>query len=288
MQDALFQNKRCYKSILEFRNHLHPYTFHVQGCLSSEGLLVYSKDPHNSVWPLGMSDQLSNSYFLVKLSRWNNIKYINREVLSCIANKYFSQQHVQRISHLSTQRSKFRVQPPQLNIKQKFQRSSCIVRSKILIANLICYTRIHQNMGEKSGALLKHQLMKVYRMNWITNTQLWKRHYTSWLTIQIPKPEKHNTFHRVVKSTKISFCRKQKTLLSKSLKYNHYKSKNWIRNLGFEAKAVITYITTREQECARHQVDRNIKNAYTLCNNSIIIIINWQRQKKNLQTKMGW
>jgi len=47
----------------------------------------------------------------------------------------------------------------------------------------------------------------------------------------------------------MSFCREKMTLLSKGLKYNlHCKSKNWIRNFGFEAKAAITYIPIWEQQ----------------------------------------
>jgi hypothetical protein len=159
MQYAIFQNKRCYESILEFGNHLHPCMFHVQGCLSSERLLEYSKGPHNSVWPLGMSDQLSISYFQVKLSRWNATENVNREVLSCIPNKYFSQQRVQRISHLRTQRLKFRVQPPQLNIQTEISKKFLHIKNQNYDFKPYLLHKDLSKHGKKVGTLLKDQLM---------------------------------------------------------------------------------------------------------------------------------
>jgi hypothetical protein len=49
------------------QKYLGVWTSFASVYVSSEGLLVYSKDPYNTVSALGMSDQLFNSYFLVKL-----------------------------------------------------------------------------------------------------------------------------------------------------------------------------------------------------------------------------
>jgi hypothetical protein len=94
------------------------------------------------------------------------------------------------------------------------------------------------------------------KLNKLKNTQTTKDSTTS------------TTFHpKIVNNTNITFSTEQLTLHNKGIKYNlHFKHKNWITTLAFEAEAAIDLIPPSEQEPVRYQVTNNIHKRYTQYN----------------------
>jgi hypothetical protein len=70
-------------------------------------------------------------------------------------------------------------------------------------------------------------------------------------------------YPRVVNNTNIVLSNDEMSLLNKGLKYNlHFKCRNWLYTLAFEADAIITYLPTSKQEGMRYLVAQEIQQLY--------------------------
>jgi hypothetical protein len=64
----------------------------------------------------------------------------------------------------------------------------------------------------------------------------------------------------VVNNTNIALSNDELALLNKGPKYNlHFKRKNWLHTLAFEADTAITYLPTSEKEGMRYLVAQQIQ-----------------------------